>query len=263
VVRRRSRPHKIRFRYAGFARDGRIRRYNVSHALYYAFGRDDFNPIPARNNAQHISALMGALELAYEVDWRKYRVSYFYASGDGDINDGTATGFDAIVDNPQFAGGGFLDPALATGAESFVGGGGTNLLNRQTIPLTAAGVALFSFNSLLPSLRSSKLQGQANFINPGIMLFNAGLDAKLTPKLKAQLNVNYLRFDRTEVLQTILFQSGIKHSIGVDAGFGLQYRPFLSENIVLTGGFGVLVPRLHRSTRASRYIPRSYTRFFF
>ena len=108
-------------------------------------------------------------------------------------------------------------------------GGGTNFLNRQAIPLTASGVALFSFNSLLPTLRSNKLQGQANFINPGIMLFNGGLDAKLTPKLKAQLNVNYLRFDHTEVLQAILFilfQGGIKRSIGVDAGFGLQYRPF-------------------------------------
>jgi hypothetical protein len=263
------RPHKVRAGYAGFAGDGRIGRYNVSHALYYAFGRDDFNPIPARNNAQHIGALMGALELAYEVDWRKYRVSYFYASGDRDINDGRATGFDAIVDNPQFGGGGFLgNPALADRGllNPLFEGGGTNLLNRQTIPLTAVGVALFSFNSLLPSLRSNKLQGQANFINPGIMLFNGGLDAKLTPKLKAQLNVNYLRFDRTEVLQAILFQSGIKHSIGVDAGVGLQYRPFLSENIVLTGGFGVLVPGAgFKQIYTSQSLLSAFinTRFFF
>ena len=188
---------------------------------------------------------MGALELAYEVDWRKYRVSFFYATGDDDINDGTAKGFDAIVDNPQFAGGGFLgNPTLADRGllNPLFEGGGTNFLNRQVIPLTASGVALFSFNSLLPTLRSNKLQRQANFINPGIMLFNAGLDAKLTPKLKTQLNVNYLRFDQTAVLQELLFQGGIKKSIGVDAGFGLQYRPFLSENIVLTGGFGILKP---------------------
>ena len=188
---------------------------------------------------------MGALELDYEVDWRRYRVSFFYASGDDDINDGVAGGFDAIVDNPQFAGGGFLgNPALADRGllNPLFEGGGTNLLNRQTIPLTAAGVALFSFNSLLPSLRSNKFQGQANFLNPGVMIFNAGTDAKLTPKLKAQINVNYLRFDRTEVLEAILFQSGIKKSIGVDAGFGFQYRPFLNDNIVITGGFGVLKP---------------------
>jgi hypothetical protein len=55
-------------------------------------------------------------------------------------------------------------------------------------------------------------------------------------------NANYLRFDRTEVLEAILFQSGIKHSIGVDMGGGLQYRPLLNDNMVLTGGFGVLLP---------------------
>ncbi len=239
------RPHKIRAGYAGFAGEGHLGRYNVSHAIYYAFGRDDFHPLPPLNNPQHIKAFMGALELDYEVDWRRYRVSFFYASGDDDINDGVAGGFDAIVDNPQFAGGGFLgNPALADRGllNPLFEGGGTNLLNRQTIPLTAAGVALFSFNSLLPSLRSNKFQGQANFLNPGVMIFNAGTDAKLTPKLKAQINVNYLRFDRTEVLEAILFQSGIKKSIGVDAGFGFQYRPFLNDNIVITGGFGVLKP---------------------
>ena len=101
------RPHKIRAGYAGFAGEGHLGRYNVSHALYYAFGRDDFHPLPPLNNPQHIKAFMGALELDYEVDWRRYRVSFFYASGDDDINDGVARGFDAIVDNPQFAGGGF------------------------------------------------------------------------------------------------------------------------------------------------------------
>lgn len=237
------RPHKVRAGYAGFAGDGHIGRYNASHAIYYAFGRDDRNPITA--SPQHIKAFMGAAELAYEVDWRIYRASVFYASGDSDLSDGKAGGFDAIVDNPQFAGGGFLgNPLLADRGilNPLFEGGGTNLLNRQTIPLTAAGVSLFSFNSLLPSLRSNKLQGQASFVNPGVMIFNAGLDAKITPKLKSTINVNYLRFDRTEVLEAILFQSGIRHSIGVDAGFGLQYRPLLSENIVFTGGFGVLFP---------------------
>ena len=75
---------------------------------------------------------MGALELAYEVDWRKYRVSFFYATGDDDINDGTAKGFDAIVDNPQFAGGGFLgNPTLADRGllNPLFEGGGTNFLS--------------------------------------------------------------------------------------------------------------------------------------
>ena len=237
------RPHKVRAGYAGTAGEGHIGRYNVSHAFYYAFGRDERNSIAAQ--PQHIQAYMGALELAYEVDWRIYRLSVFHASGDDDISDGRAKGFDAIVDNTQFAGGGFLgNPLLADRGliNPLFEGGGVNLLNRQTIPLTAAGVSLFSFNSLLPTLRSNKLQGQASFVNPGVWLANAGLDAKLTPKLRITANANYLRFDRTEVLEAVLFQSGIKHNIGVDVGGGLQYRPLLSDNIVLTGGFGVLLP---------------------
>jgi hypothetical protein len=237
------RPHKVRAGYAGTAGEGHIGRYNLSHAFYYAFGRDDRNPIAAQ--PQHIEAYMGALELSYEVDWRIYRLSVFHASGDNDISDGKAKGFDAIVDNTQFAGGGFLgNPLLADRGliNPLFEGGGVNLLNRQTIPLTAAGVALFSFNSLLPTLRSNKLQGQANFVNPGVWLANAGLDAKLTPKLRMTANANYLRFDRTEVLEALLFQSGINHNIGVDVGGGVQYRPLLSDNMVLTGGFGVLLP---------------------
>ncbi|HBY62796.1 MAG TPA: hypothetical protein DEH78_23480 [Solibacterales bacterium] len=54
--------------------------------------------------------------------------------------------------------------------------------------------------------------------------------------------MNYAKFHRTEVLEAVLFQSRIRHAIGLDGGFGLQYRPLLSENIVLTGGFGVLFP---------------------
>ena len=56
------------------------------------------------------------------------------------------------------------------------------------------------------------------------------------------MNANYLRFDRTEPLQTILFQDGIRHSIGTDVGAGIEYRPPLTENIVLTAGASALVP---------------------
>jgi hypothetical protein len=121
-------------------------------------------------------------------------------------------------------------------------GGGTNFLNRQPIPLTGTGVLLFGPNSLIPNMRAGLFQGQANFVNPGIVLLNAGMDAKLSPKFRSTVNVNYARFHRTEVLEAVLFQSGIRHAIGVDTGMGLQYRPLLSDNIVLTGGAGFLAP---------------------
>jgi hypothetical protein len=237
--------HKVRAGYAGVAGDGHIGRLNISHAFYEAFGRDDFNPLPARKHPQHIQARMAALELAYEKDWMIFRASGFYASGDGNLNDGRATGFDAIVPNQQFAGGGFLgNPALADRGliNNRFEGGGTNFLNREFIPLTGTGLILFGPNSLLPSMRAGLFEGQANFVNPGILLFNAGFDAKVTPKLKSIVNVNWARFDRTTVLETLLFQSGIRHAIGVDTGLGLQYRPLLTDNMVITGGVGVLAP---------------------
>ena len=96
--------------------------------------------------------------------------------------------------------------------------------------------------SLLPDLRSNKEEGQANFVNPGIYVFNLGADFNVTPKLRAFVNSNYLRFDRTEPLELLLFQRPIRHSIGTDFGTGFEYRPPLSENIVIRGGASALVP---------------------
>jgi hypothetical protein len=69
-----------------------------------------------------------------------------------------------------------------------------------------------------------------------------GADFNLTPKLKAFVNANYLQFDRTEPLQFVLAQTRIRHSIGTDTGIGIQYRPPLTENIVITSGVSNLVP---------------------
>ncbi len=238
-------PHKIRAGYAGISGDGHIRRINISHAFYQAFGRDDRNPIPADKLAQRINAQLGALELAYEKDWKTFKVSAFYTSGDDDLNDGRAHGFDAIVPSQQFAGGGFLgNPALADRGllNNAFAAGGTNFLNREPVPLTGTAVLLFGLNSLIPSMRPGLFQGQANFVNPGILLLNAGFDAKITPKLRSTVNVNWAKLNRTEVLEALLFQSDIHHAIGIDSGLGLQYRPLLTDNIVVTVGAGALFP---------------------
>ena len=94
----------------------------------------------------------------------------------------------------------------------------------------------------MPDLRSNKFEGQGSFINPGLMLLNASLDAELTPKLKGVLNVNYLRFHKTGALDTLLFQPDIRKSIGLDVGGGFLYRPALNENIVITAGATGLIP---------------------
>jgi hypothetical protein len=214
--------HGIRVGYFGWLGSGHIHRLNLTHAFYQAVGEDTFNPIAGRPVT--INAQMAAVELSYDKDWIRYRVSAFYTSGDANPRDGRARGFDAIDDLPNFAGGLF------------------SFWNREAIRLLGSGILLTSSGSLIPSLRSSKEEGQANFVNPGIFIANAGADFDITPKLKGFANFNYLRFERTEPLEFILFQSLIRHSIGEDFGVGVEYRPPLSENIVLTGGASALQP---------------------
>jgi hypothetical protein len=115
--------------------------------------------------------------------------------------------------------------------------------------LTSTGVNLTGPGSRLPSLHSNKEEGQANFVNPGIYIFNAGADFNLTTNLRAFANTSYLRFDRTEPLEILLFQSPIRHSISEDVGFGVKYRPKLNENIVVTWD-SCFVPR----SRSAEYL---------
>jgi len=223
--------HGIRAYYLGWASNGHIGRVNVSHAFYQALGHDTLNPIAGRR--VDIDGRMAALELSVDKDWARFRSSFFWASGDPSNRSdalglagrgSTARGFDTIVDETNFAGGAF------------------SFFDQQGIRLTSTGIALTNPGSLLVSLRSNKEEGQANFVNPGIYIFNAGADFNVTPKLRAFINANYLQFDRTEPLQILLFQPRIRHSIGTDTGLGIQYRPPLTENIVITSGISNLVP---------------------
>jgi hypothetical protein len=216
------RPHSVHAAYLGWTGDGHIGPLNLTHAFYQAFGNDSFNAIAGK--AVTINAQMAALELSYDKDWFRIKSSVFYASGSANPSSGRARGFDSIDDFPEFAGGIF------------------SLWNRESIRLTGSGVALNPGDSLLPDLRSNKDEGQANFVNPGIFLANIGAEFDLTPKLRGFANVNYLRFERTETLEQILFQSPIHHSIGVDSSFGVRYRPPLTENISIAAGAATLIP---------------------
>ena len=213
--------HDLTASYLGLAGDGRLGRINVSHATYYAFGTDEDHPLGGH---QDIRAGMAALEASIDKDWTRFKASFVYASGDDDATDGTAHGFDSIYDSSNFAGGPF------------------SFWVRSGIALTQTAVLLKAPGSLLPDLRSNKFEGQASFVNPGILIAGLGLDADLTPKLRGIVNANYLRFDKTGTLDLLLFQPGIRKSIGIDLGAGLVYRPLLSENVVITAGVTGLLP---------------------
>ncbi len=215
-------PHRIDSEYFGWTGDGHIGRINLTHAFYQAFGTDDYNQIAGRPNS--INAQLAAFELSRDHNWLRFRISGLYASGDDQPRDGVSRGFSSIVDAESFAGGEF------------------SFFNRESIRLTGTGVALNAADSFLPDLRSSKDEGQSNFNNPGLYLYNAGLDAKLLPTLKLVANVNFLQFARTQPLVFLLQQNGIQRTIGTDSSLGAIYRPLLSDNIVLLGGVAVLAP---------------------
>ena len=216
------RPHAIKVGYVGVNGDGHLGRLNLTNSYYYAFGRDDRNPIAGR--PVHISSHMAAVETSIDFDYLRFRGSFFWAQGDKNPTDDQANGFDAILDDPNFVGGQF------------------SFWNRNGIRLTQTGVGLVQPNSLLPSLRSSKVEGQANFVNPGIFIYNAGLDVEVTQRIKAVFNANYLRFHRTEPLEYVLFQNRIRHDIGWDLSLGVAYRPLLINNLTMTFGAATLKP---------------------
>jgi hypothetical protein len=213
-------PHSVDAFYLGWNGDGHINHINVDHAFYWALGYDSLNPLAGE--PVHINAKMAAIELSYDADWVRFKTSAFYASGQSNPFSGEGNGFDTILDDPNFAGGQF------------------SFWQRQQIKLL--GVNLKQPFSLVPDLRSSKSEGQSNFVNPGLFLANFGMDFSVTQKLKLLANCNLLWFDETAPLEELTFQSGIHQHIGTDLSLGVEYRPWLNNNCIITGGISSLIP---------------------
>ncbi|MFN3238025.1 MAG: hypothetical protein ACE37D_13320 [Pseudomonadales bacterium] len=200
--------------YIGYNGDGHFDRLNLTTSLYYAYGHQSSTRVSGAE--EDISAFYFAAEASMDFDWFRPRVSALWTSGDDDPFDDEANGFDAIFENPQFA------------------GADTSFMIRQNVPLIGGGgVALMGRNGIIPSLRPSKEQGQSNFINPGIQMIGVGADADLLPELRLSFNWNYFRFDTTEVLEALRQQGPIDEALGHDVSLSLIYRPFMSQNIVV------------------------------
>ena len=208
--------------YVGGNLDGHVGRVNVTAALYHAMGDVSFDEIAGRD--QTVDANMAALELSYDQDWMRWKAFGFFQSGDDDPEDGTAGGFDAIHDMPNFAGGEF------------------GFWNRNTVRLTGTGVGLVQRFSLLNSLRSSKDEGRPSYVNPGLLLAGVGWDGLLTQKVKVLVNASYLLFNDTSSLEYALNQDSIDRPIGWDLSAGVVWRPGLTENVIVKGGVACLLP---------------------
>jgi len=209
--------------YLGYNADGRVGRINLTASAYAALG-DDRNSIFTDREAR-IRAWFGAAELSYDKDWMRFRLSGAWASGDSDPFDDTETGYDAVFENPVFA------------------GADTSYWIRQSIPFAGGGRQIFvnGRNGILNTLRPSKEQGQSNFNNPGLMLLGAGADFDLTPELRVSGNANHLWFEDTATLEALRVEGSIPKAIGWDLSAAAIWRPKATQNLVFRLSAATLV----------------------
>lgn len=221
------RGHDYHVTYLGYSGDGHLGwlsdvwRLNLSTSTYWVTGHDSYSSMAQR--PQTINAWFHATEVSRDFSWARARLHWMLTSGDKNPYDNRATGFDAIQENPQFA-----------GADS-------SYFMRQGLPLIGGGgVALSGRNGLIPSLRSSKDEGQSNFQNPGLSLLGTGVDIDVMPELRLLANVSHLRFNQTSMLSALRNESIRSREIGIDYSVGFQYRPHYNQNVILTGSLAVL-----------------------
>ena len=210
--------------YLGYNADGRIGRVNLTASIYGALGTDSQNFFTGKKGK--IRAGFAAAEASYDLDWIRFRLSGLYATGDRDPFDKKETGFDAIFENPIFA------------------GADTSYWIRQTIPFAGGGraISINGRNGILNSLRSSKEQGQSNFNNPGTILLGAGADFDLTPTMRLSANANYLWFENTSNLRALRSEGSIPKDIGCDLSAAAIWRPKATQNIIFRLSAATLLP---------------------
>ncbi len=221
IFSERGRDYKVT--YLGYNGDGHVGWLNVSASLYGVFGKEDS---PTREGKENdVRAYFAAAELSKDFDWARIRVSGLYASADKDPYDDKSEGFDAVLENPLFA------------------GADTSYWIRQALPLIGGGgVAISGRNGVLNSLRSSKEEGQSNFTNPGTALFGIGGDFDILPAFRLSFNVNWIRFVDTTVIETLRQQAEIDPSIGTDVSIAAIWRPFLTQNMIVRFSTAWLIP---------------------
>jgi hypothetical protein len=215
--------HYVQAYYLGWTGDGHIGWLNIDHAFYQVFGEDGLNGIAGKR--VEISAQMAALELSVDKDWLRHKLSVFYGSGDHNPTNSHATGFDTVFDRPFFIGGPF------------------SFFSHQAFNLGGTPVNFKQRDSLVVDFRTSKSEGQSNFVNPGVFIVGYGLEAAITPKLRGVMNVNYVRTVDTATTELVLSTNHASNDFALDCSAGFQWRPLLTENIIVTAGAGFLIPR--------------------
>ena len=205
--------HDYHVVYVGYGVDGHLGRFNLTASAYGVFGHEQggtFGTVDAQ-----VRAGFAAFELSRDYDWTRLRLSGLYASGDGAPFDGRAQGFDGVNQSALFA-----------GADS-------TFFIHQRLPLIAGQIDLKVRDGLFPNLRSVADPGQSNYDNPGLRLVGLGADFDLAPVLRVSVDANYLWFDQTAPLITLVGNPTLSRDIGTDLALDLLYRPLNSQNVIV------------------------------
>lgn len=209
--------------YLGYNGDGHFGRLNLTASAYVALGDESNSTFT--NEKSNIFSYFLATEAGFDFDWVRTRFSFLHASGDDNPFDNNANGFDAVFENPIFAG---FD---------------TSFFIRQNIPFIGGGrVALSTRNGVLMNLRSSKELGQSNFVNPGVTLLGAGADLDLTPATRLSFNVNQIWFTDTTVLEVARNQADVDNNLGLDVSAAVIYRPFTNQQFIVRLSAAAMLP---------------------
>ncbi len=210
--------------YLGYSIDGHVGRVNLTASAYAALGEDRNNFF--NDQKSKIRSFFFAVEPSMDFNWVRVRLAGLYATGDSNPYDKKETGFDAIFENPIFA------------------GADTSYWIRQVIPFAGGGraVGVNTRNGILANLRSSKEEGQSNFNNPGTMLLGAGADFDITPRFRLSTNVNHLWFENTATIQALRVEGSIPKAIGWDVSAAAIYRPKAIQNVVFRLSGALLDP---------------------
>ncbi len=240
---RRHHPHSIRADYFGWAGDGHIGRFNIDHAFYQVLGHDSLNPLAGQR--VDINAQFAAVEISYDRDWIRFRISGIYSSGDDNPRDHTARGFDSIDRLAR--------PSPAASSAS-------SIAKASASPAPASPSPPPTASSPTSALQQERGPIQLRQPRPRTLV-NAGVDFDITPKLRGFGNVSELPLHPHPTAATACsFKGRVRSTLGTDFAIGATYRPQLSENIILHHRRHRPRPRLAdsaTSTKAKRSSPPS------
>ncbi|MEM7363765.1 MAG: hypothetical protein AAF525_07055 [Pseudomonadota bacterium] len=200
-----------RVTYLGGGLDGHIGRLNLTSLIALSRGKVVVDAVE-----QTVHGHFGVLEASMNVGWWRPRLTMLNASGDDDIDDGRATGFDSVSS-------GALLSAMTHSAWR-------KLTIRQRDQI------LSGRDNLLPTLQGSSL---STFTNPGLRMAGIGADGDISPTLVASFSINQLMFDQTGALRG---QDGgdVDREIGTDVSLAVTYRPHFNQQFLISGAVGVL-----------------------